>query len=250
MRMTGNTMLVTGGTRGIGRALAEAFHDRGNRVIITGRHRPLLDDLTAARPGIVGLVLDVDDPASPDALARDVEHRFPALNVVIANAGISKREDLARGWNTADAEALIATNILGTLRTIAAFLPMLQRRDDSALLVTSSKLAVLPAAAFPTYCATKAFLHSWLQSCRYQLRATGVEILELLPPYVATELTGPQQAADPRAMPLDAFIAEVMQLLAAGEHPRGEIVVERARADRVAERDGRYDAAFAAVNPP
>jgi uncharacterized oxidoreductase len=250
MRMTGNTILITGGTSGIGRGLAEAFHDRSNRVIITGRRKALLDEVSDARPDIVGFELDIDKPASLARLSDDVQAQFPDLNVLIANAGISLAENVAGAdWAISDAEALIDTNITGTLRTIAAFLPMLKRREDSVVLATSSKLAFVPLAAFPTYCATKAFMHSWLQSFRHQLRNMPIEVLELLPPYVATKLTGDQQISDPRAMPLDAFITEVMQLLEAGDHVNGEILVERARADRAAEREGRYDAAFSLVNP-
>lgn len=250
MKMTGNTILVTGGTSGIGRALAEALHDRGNRVIVTGRRQALLDEITAGRPGMVGMQLDLDDPALLPRLADEVRARFPELNVLLANAGISQQEDLAAdGWNASVAEAIVETNILGVLRVTAAFLPMLKERPDAALMVTTSNLAHVPRAAFPAYCASKAFLHSWLQSLRWQLRNASVEVLELAPPYVQTELTGQHQANDPRAMPLDAFVAEVMDLLEAGDHPGGEVLVESTRAMRWAERDGRYEATFAAMNP-
>lgn len=116
-------------------------------------------------------------------------------------------------------------------------------------MTTTSNLAYVPRAVFSTYCATKAFLHSWLQSLRWQLRGETVEVLELAPPYVQTELTGTHQATDPRAMPLDAFVAEVMHLLEAGDHPGGEVLVENARDARRAEREGRYQALFAAMNP-
>ena len=129
------------------------------------------------------------------------------------------------------------------------FLPLLKRQPDAAIMATSSNLAFVPRADFPTYCASKAFVHSWLQSLRHQLRNVPVEVLELAPPYVQTELTGDSQASDPRAMPLAAYVAEVMQLLESQDHPRGEVLVERDRARRWAERDGRYDAAFAAMNP-
>lgn len=250
MKTTGNTILVTGGTSGIGRALAEAFHERGNTVIVTGRRQALLDEIAAARPGMVGLPLDLDDPASLPHLAARVRERFPTLNVLVANAGISRTEDMAApGWNSADAEAIVSTNILGVLRVAAAFLPLLRQQPHATLVATSSALAFVPRADFPTYCASKAFLHSWLVSLRHQLRNVPIEVLELSPPYVRTELTGPQQATDPRAMALDAYVAEVLDMLDRGNHPRGEILLERDQRRRWAERDGAYDTVFATLNP-
>lgn len=250
MKMSGNTILVTGGSSGIGRALAEAFHARGNRVIVTGRRQALLDEMAGRRPGMIGMRLDLDDPASLKRLAADVRARFPDLNVLIANAGISRVEDMrAEEWDVREAQAIVETNILGVLRVTAAFLPMLKGRVDATIMATSSNLAFVPRADFPTYCASKAFLHSWLQSLRHQLRTVPVEVLELAPPYVQTELTGVQQASDPRAMPLEVYIGEVMHLLEQGEHPRGEVLVERDRARRWAERDGRYEEVFATMNP-
>jgi len=143
----------------------------------------------------------------------------------------------------------VETNILGVLRVRAAFLAILKRQANATILATSSALAFVPRADFPTYCASKAFLHSWLTSIRHQFRKVPVEVLELSPPYVQTELTGDRQATDPRAMPLDAFIAEVMQLLERGDHPGGEVLLARDHARRWAERDGSYDAIFAAMNP-
>ena len=250
MKTSGNTILVTGGTSGIGRALAEAFHDRGNRVIVTGRRQALLEEVAANRPGLIGLPLDLDDPASLSRLAQEVRARFADLNVLVANAGISRTEDLAADdWDASAAEAIVETNILGVLRVTAALLPVLKRRPDATIMATTSNLAFVPRADFPTYCASKAFLHSWLQSLRHQLRHVPVEVLELSPPYVQTELTGGHQASDPRAMPLGAYVAEVMHLLGAHDHPGGEVLVERDRGRRSAEREGRYDAVFAAINP-
>ena len=250
MRMSGNTILVTGATSGIGRALAEALHDGGNRLVIAGRRQDKLDEVVAARPGMTALRFDQDDPTSLSRLAEAARTRFPELNVVLANAGISRTEDMAAdGWEAADAEAVVSTNILGVLRVTAALLPLLRARTDATLMVTTSNLAFIPRADFPSYCASKAFLHSWLQSVRHQLRRVPVEVLELSPPYVATELTGPGQVADPRAVPLGRYVAEVMQLLEAGDHPRGEILVQRDHFRRTAERDGRYDEVFAQINP-
>lgn len=250
MKTTGNTILVIGGTGGIGRAIAEAFHDRGNRVIVTGRRQALLDHIEATRPGLVGMPLDLDDSVSLPRLTEDIRARFPELNVLIANAGISRAENVtADDWDASDAEAIVETNILGVLRVTAAFLPFLKARPDAAIMATSSALAFVPRADFPAYCATKAFLHSWLTSLRHQLRNVPVEVLELSPPYVRTELTGNQQASDPRAMPLDAYVTEVMRMLERGDHPGGELLLERDHARRWAERDGRYEEIFAAMNP-
>ncbi|RYF09873.1 MAG: SDR family NAD(P)-dependent oxidoreductase [Oxalobacteraceae bacterium] len=250
MKMIGNTILITGGTSGIGLGLADAFADRGNTVIVTGRTQAQLDALNITSPALHGMVLDLDDPLSLQALKEEVLARFPALDMLIANAGISGREDLtADDWDMPFVEAMIRTNVMGVLAVASAFLPHLRRQPTATFIVTGSKLAYLPSSAFPTYCATKAFLHSWIQSLRHQLRSASIEVLELLPPYVATKITGEAQLSDPRAMPLATFIDETMELLEDGNYPQGEILVERARADRNAEREGRYVEAFVAVNP-
>jgi uncharacterized oxidoreductase len=250
MKMNGNTILITGGTSGIGRALAIEFHKRGNRVIITGRRQALLEEIAAAHPGIVGMKLDLDDPASLRTLVGMVGANYPELNMLIANAGISRTEDMAADdWDASDATAIVETNILGVLRVTAAFLPILKVNTNATIMATSSALAFLPRADFPAYCASKAFLHSWLTSLRHQLRHVPVEVLELSPPYVQTELTGVAQAEDPRAMPIDLYMSEVMQMLERGEHPRGELLLDRDKPRRWAERDGTYDAMFAAMNP-
>ncbi len=249
MKMTGNTILVTGGTSGIGRALAEALHDRGNRVIVAGRRQELLDHVTAGRQGMVGMRLDLGNPSSLPRLADDLRLQFPELNVLVANAGVSSQEDLVGDWDLSLAETMIETNILGILRVTAALLPDLKRQQDAVIMATTSNLAFVPKAGYPTYCATKAFLHSWLQSLRYQMRNVPVEVLELAPPYVQTELTGQHQASDPRGMSVAACVAEVIQLLETHDHPAGEVLVERARGERLAERNGRYEAVFNAINP-
>ena len=250
MKITGNTILITGGTSGIGHALAEAFYELGNEVIITGRRHERLEEITAGRPGFTGIHLDVSNPASHERLASRIGKGFPHLNALIANAGISRLEDMtADDWDTADAEEIVTTNILGVMRIAAALLPVLKQQPQATFMATSSALAFIPRADFPTYCASKAFLHSWLQSLRHQLRSTSVEVLELSPPYVRTTLTGAHQITDPRAMPLEDYTAEVMDLLARKEHPLGEILLEGDLARRWAERDGTYEALFAGMNP-
>lgn len=163
MNLTGNTILITGGSRGIGRALAEALHDRGNQVIITGRDRALLQAIGEQRPGLVALPLELGDPASLADLAEIVHARFPGLNVLIANAGISRPENLASGhWDGFDAEAIIDTNILGLLRTVATFLPLLTQQRSATLMATGSALAFLPLASFrPTAPARRSCIRGW-----------------------------------------------------------------------------------------
>lgn len=247
MKMTGNTILVTGGGTGIGRALAEAFHALGNRVIISGRRAGPLEDVVKANPGMAYRTVDVADAGALAAFAADVISSFPDLNVVIHNAGIMKPESLtdAPGY-LATAEETIAINLLGPIRLTAALLPHLKGRGDAAILTVSSGLAFVPLVLTPTYSATKAAIHSYSQTLRQQLKGSGVEVIEIAPPYVQTELMGPSQASDPRAMPLADFIAEVMAILSAGE--TGEVIVERCRFLRNAEAEGRYAAAFEAVN--
>lgn len=249
MKNNENTILVTGGASGIGLGLAIALHQRGNRVVIAGRRRKALDEIAAAHPGIEAITLDIQDATSLKRLTQELQDRFPDLNVLVNNAGVSRAEDWVNGLpDVSLAEEMISTNILGTLRLTAALLPHLQRQAFATILTTTSNLAFLPVAIYPTYCATKAFLHSWLQSLRSQLRNSSVEVLELLPPYVQTELTGPHQALDPRAMPLADFVAEVMELLRHKAHPEGEIVVEAAKMYRLAERSNTYTELYAQRN--
>src|SRR5579863_3819177 len=189
MQMTRNTILITGGTSGIGRALAEAFHKLGNQVIIAGRRNALLDSVTAANPGMKSAVLDVQDSAKLKAFAAQITGDFPSLNVLINNAGIARPENLNKTpADLTDAETIIETNLLAPLRLTASLLPLLKKQPRSTIMMVSSGLAFLPLAMTPTYCATKAAIHSYTQSLRYQLKDTAVEVLELVPPYVATEL--------------------------------------------------------------
>ncbi|RYG68679.1 SDR family NAD(P)-dependent oxidoreductase [bacterium] len=245
MHLTDNTILITGGTSGIGRGLAEALHARGNKVIIAGRRQALLEEITAANPGMRGVQLDLQDPAAIDAFAATAKADFPELNVLINNAGISKPEDLNSGSSDiSTAQSIIDTNIVSVIHLTATLLPQLKSQASSTIITTTSGLGFLPSAGYPTYSASKAFLHSWLQSLRFQLRDTSVEVLELPPPYVQTELTGTSQLSDPNAMPLEGYIAEVMDLLENSDYPNGEILVDRVKELRFAERNGVYDQVY------
>jgi uncharacterized oxidoreductase len=246
MQMRGNTILITGGGSGIGRALAEAFQSQGNQVIIAGRRKKLLDETIAANPGMKGAVLDIENGTAIRGFAETLKRDYPALNVVIHNAGIMRPESLPDGA-IADSEAIIATNLLGPIRLTAALLPFLLKQSNPAILTVSSGLAFVPLAMTPTYCATKAAIHSYTQSLRYQLRGTSLQVLELIPPYVQTELMRPSQASDPKAMPLKDFIAETMNILKTSPEAT-EICVERVKALRFAEANGGYDGFFKKFN--
>ena len=246
MNLTGNTILITGGGSGIGRGLAESLHALGNQVIVAGRRQHALDETTAANPGMKSLPLNIEDPAAIREFAAKAAVEFPSLNFLINNAGIMRTEKLlAQQPNLADAEGIVATNLLGPIRLTAALLPHLQKQSRAAILNVSSGLAFLPLALTPTYCATKAGLHSYTLSLRYQLRSTSIEVLELIPPYVATNLMS--GADDPRAMPLHQFIAEVMEILKQQPTPP-EICVENVKRLRFAAESGKFDQIFNGLN--
>src|SRR6201992_3669675 len=247
MNPTGNTILITGGGSGIGRGLAEALQKLGNKVVIAGRRQSVLDETTSANPGMESLTLDIESPEAIMAFAEEVKQRFPALNVLVNNAGIMKTENLLSP-DLSVAESIITTNVLGPLRLVAALLPQLQAQPKSTIINVTSGLAFLPLTITPTAGATKAAMHSWSQSLRYQLRETSVEVLELAPPYVQTELMGSQQASDPRAMPLADYTAEFVTLLSGPVPESGEILVERVKPLRWAEKNGNYDQVFGMLN--
>ena len=246
MNISGNTILITGGGAGIGRGLAEALHGLGNQVVIAGRRKTVLDETIAANPGMKSATLNIEDPEAIKAFAAQIAQDYPSLNVVIHNAGIMRPEDL-KSHNLADAEAIITTNLLGPMRLNAALLQLLLKQPHATVITVSSGLAFVPLAHGPTYCATKAAIHSWTQSLRHQLKDTNIEVLEIIPPYVQTELGGQAQATDPRAMPLKDFIGETMDILKTQPTPP-EIAVERVEFLTRAAELGRYGEAFTTLN--
>ena len=248
MQVTGNTILITGGGTGIGRALAEGFHALGNQVIISGRRAEVLQEVTAANPGMAWATMDAGDAAGIRAFADKLIADHPNLNAVINNAGIMKNEDIATAPDYLDiAEETITTNLLAPIRLTAALLPHFLKQPRAAVLTVSSGLAFVPMVATPTYGATKSAIHAYSMAIREQLKDTSVEVIEIIPPYVQTTLQGDHQATDERAMPLEAYISEVMDILT-NQPDATEVVVERCKPLRFAAQNGNIDQVFSMVN--
>jgi uncharacterized oxidoreductase len=227
MRLTGNTIFITGATSGIGRGLAEAFHARGNQVIVAGRRQALLDEVTAANPGMAGIRLDITDPASIAATAKQLNERFPNLNVLINNAGIMPFDDASAPIDDAVSQSVLTTNLLGPIRMSSALIEQLKAQPYSTIVNTTSVLAYVPLAGNAVYSATKAALHSFTMSQRFMLRNTSVRVQEIAPPWVDTDLI--YKGSDPRAMPLETFIAETFEKLASDDE---EVIVDAIRGIR------------------
>jgi len=245
MKISGNTILITGGGSGIGAALAHRFHDAGNVVIIAGRRLDALDAAAAGRPNIHTMTLDVESAEGVADFAARVLASFPALNVLINNAGIMRFEALDHARDLSDAEATITTNLLGPIRLTNALIDHLVAQPDSAIVNVTSGLAFVPLVDTPTYNATKAAIHSYTIAMRDAL-AGKVEVIELAPPAVQTGLT-PGQESRQGYQPLDEFADEVMALFAQQPTPP-EILVQRVAFLRNAEREGRFDETFQQLN--
>ncbi|SNY90428.1 uncharacterized oxidoreductase [Cohaesibacter sp. ES.047] len=247
MIFTNRTILITGGNSGIGQAIAEALQSKGNRIIITGRKRHSLQAMLQKNPAMTGYSLDLTDESALAAFSEKVIAEHPKLDAVILNAGIMEAEDYTADPVQMDvAERTIATNLTAPIRLAAALLPHLQTQSEAALVTVSSGLAFVPKAANPVYSATKAAIHAWTQALRHQLRDTPVDVYEVAPPLVATELT-PGQSQVAAAMPLQDFIDEVVEMLSRDEVP-DEVMVVRVNFQRKAEAEGRFKETFAAIN--
>ena len=231
MEITGRTVLVVGGTSGIGRGLAQRFADAGSTVVVGGRDPAPQDGLETVR-------IDVTDPASVVRARDEVLAAHPDLDVVVTMSGVMLVEDLRDPAHISSAETTIAVNLLGTIRVVDAFTPHLVGRGSGDIITVTSGIAFLPFPLMPTYGASKAGVHAYTESLRAQLAGTGVDVTELVPPAVAT---AGQEQVNPAALPLDGFLDEVVELLTASPTP-AEVVVQGAQMHRWAERDGTYAA--------
>jgi uncharacterized oxidoreductase len=239
MKLRGNTIFITGGGSGIGRGLAEALHAHGNQVIISGRRKGHLDEVTGANPGMRSIELDVADPASIKAVAEKLITEHSALNVVINNAGIMKPDTAGGVMDDAQMVSIITTNLMGPIRMTSALIEHLKKQPAAAVIHMTSGLAFTPLAMTSVYCATKAALHSFTMSQRFLLQGTSVKVLEIAPPWVQTELMGPEQLTESRAMPLKDFIEETMKVLGTDAK---EVLTERVAPLR--DNVGRNEYAF------
>jgi len=224
MKLTDNTIFITGGGTGIGRGLAESLHKLGNKVIISGRRKEHLNATTKANPGMESVELDISDPSNIATVAKKLIADYPALNVLINNAGIMLIDDASGKIDDQLLTSTVTTNLLGPIRLTSALIEHLKKQPKAAVIYNTSALAFVPLALTAIYSATKAALHSYVLSQRYKLKGISVSVLEISPPWVQTDLLNSKE--ERRAMPLKDFIEETMKLLATDAK---EIVVQQAQ---------------------
>ncbi len=227
MRMSGNTIFITGGGSGIGRGLAEAFHKLGNKVIISGRRKERLQETLDANSGMAAIELDITDPDSIQAAAATLIAEHPSLNVLINNAGVMMVDQAEGPVDDSLALSTVTTNLLGPIRMTSALVEHLKAKPDAVIVNVSSVLGFVPMAVTAVYSATKAALHSYTLSQRYLLRRHGIQLVEIAPPWVRTELLNSSE--EERAIPLEQFITEAMKQFESGAD---EILVTPAGAMR------------------
>ncbi|MBT2738451.1 SDR family oxidoreductase [Bacillus sp. ISL-7] len=223
MKLTGNTIFITGGGTGIGRGLAEALHKLGNKVIISGRRKERLEDTIKANPGMSGVELNVQDPDSIKAVAKQLIEEYPDLNVLFNNAGIMLPDTAAGVIDEDVLVSTVTTNLLGPIRMTSALIEHLKSKEEAVIINTTSVLGFVPLAMTAVYSATKAALHSYSLSQRYMLKDTSVKVLEMAPPGVQTDL---MNLNNPHAMPLTQFIEATMNVLGTNTD---EVLVEEAK---------------------
>ena len=193
MKLTGRTILITGGSAGIGLAFALKFLELGNQVIVTGRRESVLYEVKAKYPKLHTIQSDVADPAQIVALAKRVKAGYPKLDVLMNNAGVMLHKNVS--VRAADLGSLMLEmdiNVGGVIRMTSALVDVLAANRGTIINV-SSALAFVPLPSAPIYSATKAAVHAYTQSLRFQLEEAGVEVIDLMPPGVKTDLTTEMQ---------------------------------------------------------
>jgi uncharacterized oxidoreductase len=243
MKLEGHTILITGGAGGIGFALAERFVRAKSTVIVCGRRSEQLAWAKEQCPALHTVRCDVSQEAERTRLFGDVTRDFPDVDVLVNNAGIQNRPGpLAAPQDWARHAEELAINLAAPMHLTMLFLPHLLKQGAPAVVNVSSGLAFAPIAFMPTYCATKAALHSFTMSLRFQLRGTPLEVVEMVPPAVNTDLGG--KGLHDMGVPLDAFADHAMSKLAEGAPEFGYQFSEKARLSSRQE----LDAQFAAMN--
>ncbi|ANS76513.1 short-chain dehydrogenase [Paenibacillus yonginensis] len=222
MKLSGNTILITGGGSGIGLAFAERFIQAGNQVIVTGRREQVLEEAKQKLPGLITRASDLSLEADRTALFDWVTANYPEVNVLVNNAGIQQRFSVLRAdakndWSYFNQE--IATNIEAPFHLSMLFAPYFAKKEAAAILNVTSGLAFTPFVIAPIYSATKAALHSFTMSLRHQLSETSVEVIEVAPPAVNTDLGG--TGLHTGGEPLDAFADGIFEGLKAGQEEIG-----------------------------
>lgn len=220
MKLKQRTILITGGTSGIGLELARQLLARGNTVLVTGRDAGKLDAAKRALPEVQTFQSDVSDPAAITSLYAEVVRRFPALDTLVNNAGIMRNLNLNQDRDLSDVTREVETNLNGPVQMIQQFLPHLKKSPSALIVNVSSGLAFVPMSASPVYSATKAAMHSLSQSLRAQLADTGVTVVELAPPGVETPLYRTEFEAETRgqkAMPADVLARKAIAGIEAGK---------------------------------
>lgn len=220
MKLEQRTVLITGGTSGIGLELARQLRQRGNTLLVTGRDQEKLDAAQRSLPGLHAFKSDVSNPQDIEALYQCVSARFPALDTLINNAGIMRNLNLNHDRDLRDVAREIEINLSGPVRMIQQFLPHLKTRPSALIVNVSSGLAFVPFPVSPVYCATKAAIHSYTQSLRVQLEGTGVTVIELAPPGVETPLFRgefAQETQGQKPMPVDVLAARAIAGIEAGK---------------------------------
>jgi uncharacterized oxidoreductase len=214
MKANGNTILITGGGTGIGLALAARFLRQGNEVIICGRRLEKLHEARRQYPQLHVYQCDLSQESARGVLFEKVTHDFPKLNVLLNNAGmwVSTRLDRAESWP--EAQQQLETNLAATIHLTQLFAQHLSRQPAPVVFVTTSGLAHIPRAAAPVYCATKAALHSYALTLRHQLKSQEIEVIEICPPHVDTDLGAP--GINKAGIPVDTFADAVMDELHKG----------------------------------